>query len=85
MAENTKPDATVVGDKGDTVTVQTLGDTLAGEMPGVSEHAIDAERTREAGTRQEWQHLRDRQGETFDPKLHLTEPGGISLTPVATK
>lgn len=59
-----------------------IGDMLADSMPEVQEHAINEEMEKQEKTAEQWAHLRDTDGNSFDPNQHKTDKNG---NPTVTK
>lgn len=78
MSDDNVPAESVVavGQTGDTVSIEKLGDQLASEIPQVSQHAVDAEQAKIHEKAQEYADRRDRYGEPFDPNKHHTNSDG---------
>ena len=56
--------------------IETIGMKLSGEMPEVQEHAIEQEILNENEKLAQYSHLKDTQGNSFDPEVHKTNKSG---------
>lgn len=56
--------------------ISKIADDLANNQPEVQPHAIAAEEAKESARKAEWAELRDADGMSFDPSIHVTESDG---------
>ena len=64
-----------------TINVESLAGSLADEQPEVSEHTVSAEMEKQEQRKAQFADLRDSDGNSFDPEIHVTDSeGNPSLT-----
>lgn len=56
--------------------VESIADNLSATMPDVQEHAIAQEEATENAKLAQFSHLKDRDGNSFDPSIHKTDKDG---------
>lgn len=61
---------------GESHTLDTIAEQLSADMPDVQEHAIEQEKLNEDERLAQYSHLKDRDGNSFDPSIHRTNKHG---------
>lgn len=61
---------------GSSANLETIANKLSSEMPEVQEHAIEQEKLNESDKLAQYSHLKDSDGNGFDPAVHKTNKAG---------
>lgn len=78
-ADQPKPEGKGGGEPspaGSTANLESIASKLSEEMPQVQEHAIEQEKLNENEKLAQFSHLKDRDGNGFDPSIHKTNKAG---------
>lgn len=61
---------------GSSANLETIAHKLSAEMPQVQEHALEQERLTQENELAQYSHLKDSDGNSFDPSVHKTNKAG---------
>lgn len=71
-----KEEGTAPSGGGSYANLDTIADNLSQSMPEVQEHALEQEKLNESDKLAQFSHLKDSDGNSFDPSIHKTKKDG---------